>query len=76
MVSVEEDRSLIDFVIKLERSFTRKMVLNISNSIKVQLTKETLNVYVMNNVDCRAYLYEIINDCLYERNLFPDFIQY
>ena len=76
MVSVEEDRSLIDFVIKLERSFTRKMVLNISNSIKVQLTKETLNAYVMNKVDCRAYLYEIINDCLYERKLFPDFIQY
>ena len=52
------------------------MVLNISNSIKVQLTKETLNAYVMNNVDYRTYLYEIINDCLYESNLFPDFIQY
>ena len=76
MVSVEEERSLTDFVIKLERSFTRKMVLNISNSIKVQLTKETLNAYVVNNVDCRAYFYKIINDSLYEHNLFSDFIQY
>ena len=63
-------------MIKLGRNFTRKTVLNISNSIKVQLTKETLNAYVMNNVNCRAYLYEIVNDCLYEHNLFPDFIQY
>ena len=64
IVSVEEERSLIHFVIKLVRRFTRKTILNMPNSIKRQPAKKTLNTYVMNNVNCRTYLYQIIKDCL------------
>ena len=64
IVSVEEERSVIHFVIKLEKSFTQKTILNMSNSIKLQLSKKALNTYVMNNVDCCQYLYQIIRDYL------------
>ena len=45
-------------------------------SIKLHLTKKTLNTHVLNNDDCRAYLYQIIKDYLLEQNSLPNFIQY